>query len=66
MPGREELHRERLVKEAAHELGHTFGLRHCPDWRCVMSSSHGVELLDVKGAEFCGSCRKKVLGNGYW
>ena len=32
--------RERLIKEAAHELGHTFGLRHCPDWRCVMSSSH--------------------------
>jgi archaemetzincin len=66
MPRREELHRERLVKEAAHELGHTFGLRHCADWRCVMSSSHGVERLDVKGAEFCGSCRKSVLGNGYW
>ena len=66
MPGREELHRERLVKEAAHELGHTFGLRHCADWRCVMSSSHGVERLDVKGADFCASCRKRVLSNGYW
>ena len=63
---REELHRERLVKEAAHELGHTFGLRHCADWRCVMSSSHGVERLDVKGAEFCATCRKRVLSNGYW
>ena len=51
---------ERLVKEAAHELGHTFGLRHCSDWRCVMSSSHGVERLDVKGTEFCPSCRKQV------
>jgi archaemetzincin len=51
---------ERLVKEAAHELGHTFGLRHCSDWRCVMSSSHGVERLDVKGTEFCQSCRKQV------
>jgi archaemetzincin len=65
MPRRDDLHRERLVKEAAHELGHTFGLRHCADWRCVMSSSHGVERLDVKGAEFCGSCRKRVLSNGY-
>ena len=64
MPRREDLHRERLVKEAAHELGHTFGLRHCADWRCVMSSSHGVERLDVKGADFCGSCRKAVLSNG--
>ena len=66
MPGREELYRERLLKEAAHELGHTFGLRHCADWRCVMSSSHGVERLDVKGADFCSSCRKKVLSNGFW
>jgi archaemetzincin len=66
MPGRDELYRERLLKEAAHELGHTFGLRHCADWRCVMSSSHGVERLDVKGADFCSSCRKKVLSNGFW
>ena len=49
LPPREELLRERLVKEAAHELGHTFGLRHCRDWRCVMTSSHAVERLDVKG-----------------
>ena len=62
MPRREELHRERLVKEAAHELGHTFGLRHCADWRCVMSSSHGVERLDVKGAEFCGSLPENGAG----
>jgi archaemetzincin len=66
MPHREDLHRERLVKEAAHELGHTFGLRHCANWECVMSSSHGVERLDVKGAEFCPVCRKRVLSNGNW
>ena len=45
---------------------HTFGLRHCMDWRCVMASSHAVERLDVKGAEFCSACRKTVIEDGYW
>jgi archaemetzincin len=66
LPGRQELFEERLIKEAAHELGHTFGLRHCADWRCVMASSHGVERLDVKGAEFCKGCKKVVVEEGYW
>jgi archaemetzincin len=60
LPAREEIMRERLVKEAVHELGHTFGLRHCDDWRCVMTSSHGVERLDVKRAEFCFLCGRVV------
>jgi archaemetzincin len=66
LPPRPDMVRERLLKEAAHELGHTFGLRHCANWRCVMTSSHAVERLDVKGAEFCGVCRKSILTNGYW
>jgi archaemetzincin len=64
MPRRDDLLRERLVKEASHELGHTFGLRHCSDWRCVMASSHAVELLDTKEVDFCKACQKPVLQNG--
>lgn len=64
LPPRDDLLRERLLKEAVHELGHTFGLRHCADWRCVMTSSHAVERLDVKTVEFCANCRKAVLANG--
>lgn len=60
LPAREALLRERLVKEAVHELGHTFGLRHCEDWRCVMTSSHAVDRLDVKMAEFCRECRRLI------
>lgn len=60
LPAREELLRERLVKEAVHELGHTFGLRHCEDWRCVMTSSHAVDRLDIKAQEFCKECRRAV------
>lgn len=56
LPPNGENTRERLLKEALHELGHTYGLRHCPDWACVMTSSHAVERLDVKSAAFCSSC----------
>jgi archaemetzincin len=59
-PPREELLEERLAKEAAHELGHTFGLRHCADWQCVMSSSHAVEIMDIKGTDLCARCRKAI------
>lgn len=47
---------ERLVKEAVHELGHTFGLLHCRDTRCVMASSNYVEEIDLKGDRFCERC----------
>ena len=60
LPADEGKLRERLVKEAVHELGHTFGLRHCEDWQCVMASSHSVEMVDVKTAEFCGECVRVV------
>ena len=55
------LWRERLVKEVVHELGHTFGLRHCSDHECVMSSSHSVEWIDIKTRHFCVNCRPGVL-----
>jgi len=60
LPASEALLRERLLKEAVHELGHTFGLRHCDDWNCVMASAHAVERLDVKSAEFCPACARRI------
>ena len=60
LPPNPQLLQERLLKEAIHELGHTFGLRHCDDWRCAMSSSHSVERLDLKAADLCGRCRRQV------
>jgi archaemetzincin len=56
MPQDPGLLQERLLKEALHELGHTFGLRHCSDYLCVMSSSHSAERIDLKQAEFCLAC----------
>jgi len=34
--GENELFFERIEKEAVHEIGHTFGLKHCPNPNCVM------------------------------
>ena len=54
--------RARAVKEAVHELGHTFGLDHCPDPRCVMHFSNTLADTDRKGREFCPSCRARLAG----
>jgi archaemetzincin len=51
---------ERVVKEAIHELGHTFGLGHCADPRCVMSFSNSISDVDAKSAAFCPDCKKKL------
>ncbi len=48
--------RDRVLKEAVHELGHTFGLTHCDDKSCAMSFSHSLELLDQKPGSFCRYC----------
>lgn len=54
------LFRERLLKEAVHELGHTLSLTHCDDYRCVMASSHAVEWIDLKESTLCSACRAAV------
>jgi len=63
LPADLELLRERLLKEALHELGHTCGLRHCADYLCVMSASYGVERIDLKRADFCPACAQALPGN---
>jgi len=52
--------RERILKEAVHELGHTFGLAHCPDPNCVMHFSNSLRDTDQKSAYFCTRCLSKL------
>ncbi len=58
----EELLLQRSIKEILHELGHTYGLKHCLDWDCVMHSSLGIEEVDVKGNRYCKNCARSVEG----
>lgn len=49
----------RILKEAHHELGHTFGLKHCENI-CVMKFSNSLADTDKKPPTFCESCMKNL------
>lgn len=53
--------RARLLKECVHELGHTFGLSHCPSFRCVMSRSNSVLDVDAKSGNLCRDCQSLLI-----
>jgi archaemetzincin len=55
-----ELTAQRLLKESLHELGHTYGLRHCHDWSCPMASSTTIERLDLKNISYCLRCWRAI------
>ena len=61
LPANGRLFSERLLKEAMHELGHTYGLIHCRALNCVMHISTYVEDIDTKPAAFCRDCEQKLL-----
>ena len=50
--------KERMIKEAVHELGHIFSLEHCPNHKCVMHFSNVLADTDYKSKEFCPQCQK--------
>jgi len=60
-PGNRRLFEERVLKEAVHELGHTFGLTHCRNPECVMSFSNSIVDTDFKKAQPCLNCQVKLF-----
>jgi archaemetzincin len=58
LPADRTLFRERVLKEAIHELGHTWGLEHCEDPECVMRFSNRLRDTDFKSAGFCRRCQR--------
>src|ERR671918_2459678 len=47
----------RIMKEAIHEICHTFGLRHCLRNFCIMFKSKTILDTDKKNRDFCESCQ---------
>jgi archaemetzincin len=49
----------RVLKEAIHELGHTFNLEHCNKF-CIMRFSNSLTDTDEKPVNFCETCMKNL------
>ncbi|MEM2981460.1 MAG: archaemetzincin family Zn-dependent metalloprotease [Thermoproteota archaeon] len=60
-PPDSEVFKTRIVKEAVHELGHTFGLTHCENRECVMHFSNSIIDTDLKKAQPCLKCHVKLF-----
>lgn len=57
LPPHKNLFLGRAAKEIVHELGHTFGLGHCSNAKCVMHFSNSLADTDWKEVNFCNKCR---------
>ena len=64
LPQDQNLFYKRALTEAVHELGHTYGLGHCKNPRCVMFFSNSLIDTDKKGSEFCPECKNKLFKGG--
>lgn len=55
---------DNFVKLALHELGHAYGLPHCPDQHCYMvDAEHKMKFPQTTG--FCTKCQSKLQADGW-
>jgi archaemetzincin len=56
--------KERIFKEAAHELGHLGMLGHCKNPSCLMSFAENADKVDEKLPLLCDDCKRHLRTSG--
>jgi archaemetzincin len=56
--------RARFAKTAVHELGHSFGLEHCPTPGCIMHDGEGSVLTTDTEHDLCSATRDRLRTAG--
>ena len=56
--------RIRFAKVAVHEIGHTFGLEHCPTRGCLMEDGGGSVLTTDREYDLCADSRRLLTERG--
>jgi archaemetzincin len=52
--------KERSLKVLAHEMAHTFGLRHCTFYACLLGGFAHLDELDDAPLRLCPVCLRKL------
>jgi archaemetzincin len=51
----------RLKKVSCHEIGHNFGLPHCPNKECIMQdAAETIKTIDNVNLQLCDNCKNKI------
>ena len=56
--------RKTFFKLTLHEVGHAYGLPHCPNQKCIMvDAEHRNKLKNI--TSFCADCKAKLVKRGW-